>query len=70
MSNGPILIAYTIRERSGKKFWIRIGSAFHNRDGSINVKLDALPIDGQIQLREYLRDEKRDQGGEDDVPFG
>ena len=45
---------FTIVERQGseKKFWVRIGTAFTNRDQSINVRLDAIPVNGQIQIRE------------------
>ena len=48
------LAAYVIVERKGydKPFWNRIGSAFYNRDGSINILLDAFPVQGKIQLRE------------------
>jgi len=35
-----------------KDLWIRIGSAFDNNDGSINIKLNALPLSGKLQLRE------------------
>lgn len=49
----PKLVVYTIveREKDGKSFWVRIGSAFHNRDGSIHVKLDAVPINGTLHIR-------------------
>jgi hypothetical protein len=45
---------YTIVRRNGyqKGFWIRIGGAFVNQDQSINVKLDALPVNGELQIRE------------------
>ena len=46
-----MMIAYTIVERGDKKYWVRCGAAFHNRDGSLNVRLDALPVNGQVQLR-------------------
>lgn len=49
------LIAYTIvgqREKDGKKLWVRIGSAFRNRDGSINVQLDAVPVNGTLHIRQ------------------
>lgn len=36
------------RERSR---WVRVGVAFDNRDGSINVLLDALPLSGRLQIR-------------------
>ena len=46
---------YTITERdNGKSFWTKIGVGFVNTDGSINLKLDAIPIGGhQIQVRDY-----------------
>jgi len=48
-------VVYTIVERSrdGRKFWLRVGSAFNNHDGSINVYLDAMPTNGQLQIRDY-----------------
>ena len=37
---GP-LAAYTIVERSGKKFWVRIGDAVRAPGGGIHIRLDA-----------------------------
>lgn len=31
--------------------WIKVGIAFVNRDASVNVILDALPLNGKLQLR-------------------
>lgn len=54
-------VAYTIVERGeGKNFWLRVGTAFENRDGSLNVYLDAIPVNGRLQIREYQPDEERD----------
>lgn len=45
---------YTIIESSAdKKRWVRIGIAFVNRDGSLNVKLDANPISGELHIRDF-----------------
>jgi hypothetical protein len=46
---------YTIVERPGadKKFWVRIGTAFTNRDSSLNVHLDASPTNGQLHIRDW-----------------
>ncbi len=54
-------VVYTIveRTRDGKKFWLRIGAAFRNRDGSLNVHLDAMPTNGTLQIRDYQRFEER-----------
>lgn len=43
---------YTVLERKERSLWIRIGTAFVNRDGSLNVKLDALPINGALHIRD------------------
>jgi hypothetical protein len=48
------LVVYTIveREKDKKKLWIRIGTAFRNRDGSLNAMLDAVPTNGSLHIRE------------------
>lgn len=52
---------WTISERKGKEgkegkegkdIWTKIGSAFDNKDGSLNVYLNALPMNGKLQIRE------------------
>jgi hypothetical protein len=40
-----------VEGRNGKTFWIRIGNAFVNRDGSTNVYLNAYPASGKLQIR-------------------
>lgn len=47
------MIVYTVvtRERDDKKFWVRVGDAHVNRDGSIDVRLDAVPTNGTLHLR-------------------
>ncbi len=49
------LVVYTIvaRERDGRKFWVRIGTAFRNRDGSLNAILDAVPTNGTLHIRPF-----------------
>jgi len=51
---------YTIIEREGyeKNFWVRIGTAFENRDGSQSIFLDALPVNGRL----HVRDRKKKEG--------
>ena len=34
-------------------YWARLGNAHTNKDDSINVYLDTLPMNGKIQLRAY-----------------
>ncbi len=54
------LAVYAIPEkRDGveKTFWPKIGVAFWNRDGSINILLDALPLGtNRLQVREMRED--------------
>ncbi|MDJ0766151.1 MAG: hypothetical protein QNJ97_24425 [Myxococcota bacterium] len=49
-----ILKVYTIVEKPGSQrgYWLNIGLASDNRDGSISVKLDALPMNGLLNIRE------------------
>lgn len=57
-----ILKVYTIVEKPGlaKGIWLEIGVASENRDGSYQAKLDALPVNGAIHIREY--DSNRNKG--------
>ena len=50
-----ILKIYTIVQKPGEQrdIWLEIGVAVENRDGSLNAKLDALPVNGAIHVREY-----------------
>lgn len=42
---------FTVVDRGGKSYWVRIGAAFGNYDGSETVLLDALPLNGKMQIR-------------------
>jgi len=48
---------FTVVDRSGKSFWVRIGAAFENYDGSETVLLDALPLNGKMQIRSPIAKE-------------
>jgi len=54
-------VVYTIVERrkDEKSFWTRIGVAFVNRDGSWNVHLDAVPVNGKLHIRDPKTPEER-----------
>ena len=45
---------FGIVDRGGQSFWTRIGVAFVNEDGSLNVRLNYLPTDpgSTIQVRD------------------
>ena len=52
LTTGKRLAVFSIREGKGGTVWVRAGSAFVNRDGSLNVLLDVLPLDGKLHVRE------------------
>ena len=45
-------VVYTIVERGPSRHWLRVGLAFVNADGSLNVRRDAMPFNGQLQIRD------------------
>jgi hypothetical protein len=60
MEASKMKIVYAISDRNSRKYWNRIGVAFINGDGSINVKLEAVPVSGEMQIRDYVpRDDAR-----------
>jgi hypothetical protein len=81
LTAGKRLAVFSIREGKGGSIWVRAGSAFVNKDGSLNVLLDVLPLDGKLHVREAA--DKRDtaqagggggryglDGGLDSLPVG
>ncbi|MCC6805824.1 MAG: hypothetical protein IT381_00240 [Deltaproteobacteria bacterium] len=43
-----------IRQPEGKKpIWQRVGIAFVNRDLSLNVKLNSMPTNGELHIRDF-----------------
>ncbi|MFO0663630.1 MAG: hypothetical protein U0174_06740 [Polyangiaceae bacterium] len=57
METKTMKIVYTVVEREAgkekKSFWVRIGVGYVNSDGSLNLKLDAMPVNGSLQVRDY-----------------
>jgi len=52
--NKTMKVVWTVVERGqGKSFWTRVGVGFVNRDGSITLRLDAIPMSGTLQVREW-----------------
>jgi len=51
MSKKPDLIAYVAKEgKDEKSFFTRIGAAWANTKGGFSIRLDALPVNGEIVL--------------------
>lgn len=59
-SKRPRAVYAVVPKQEGKDVWLRVGSAFDNRDGSVTVLLDAVPVGGKLQIREY---QPRDNAG-------
>lgn len=59
MESSKMKVVYVISKRGTRSFWNRVGVAFVNSDGSLNVKLESLPVSGELQIRDYVpRDER------------
>jgi hypothetical protein len=46
-------IVYAACERGGRPCLSRIGVAFIDADGALNVKLEALPVSGELRILDY-----------------
>lgn len=66
------------RGEGKKDWWLRIGTAFANKDGSWTVMLDALPTNGKLIIRDEQERDRSDEPPrrapqrsreDDDVPF-
>jgi hypothetical protein len=51
-----------IERKDGKTFWMRVGSAFTNKDLSVNIHLDVLPANLKLQVREFDEDDLQTRG--------
>lgn len=65
MEQSKIKFIYVITGKGERKFWNKVGVAFVNRDGSLNCKLDSLPVDGELHIRDYVAQNER--GAEPDA---
>lgn len=55
MENNKIKDVYHIANKDGEKaIWTRIGIAFVNKDDSLNVLLNTIPLDGKIHIRDKI----------------
>lgn len=58
----PNFVVYTIVDSNGDAddYWQRVGAAWTNKDGSINITLNALPLNGKLHIREPKASESSD----------
>ncbi len=69
------VIAHIERANGKGSYWMRLGTAFPNKDESINVYLDAIPVDLKtcaLQLREMDEEDfkKKDYSSSRMLPLG
>jgi hypothetical protein len=52
---------FQVRDRGEdrKAVWTELGIGFENKDGSINLMLNAVPLTGKLQVRTYEVKEAR-----------
>lgn len=50
-TKGGRLAVFSLKQTPNGTVWVRAGSAWTNRDSSINVYLDVLPLDGKLHVR-------------------
>lgn len=66
LEQGKRLQVFSIKEivekNEKKSMWVKAGSAWINRDGSMNVYLDVLPLDGKLHVREPIPERAQSNG--------
>lgn len=55
---GLQLTVFSINRYGEHTQWARAGIAWINRDGSINLRLDVLPLQGELHLREKQKEDQ------------
>ena len=51
---------FSIRQTKNGSIWTRVGTAYPNKDSSLNVVLDSLPVDGRLHIR-VMKSESKPQ---------
>ncbi|MBC7793201.1 MAG: hypothetical protein H7Z43_05810 [Clostridia bacterium] len=61
MQDNKIKAVYQIidNEKLKKPIWRRIGTAFVNRDDSINIEIDSLPVGGKMHIRDFFKEDEK-----------
>ena len=58
-SKQPDLVAYSVSGAEVKSYFNRVGAAWANKRGGYNVRLDALPVNGELVLLPPREEESR-----------
>lgn len=67
----PQLRVYSLIPRDkDSPFWLHIGWAYENKDGNgFTLRLQALPLNDKLVIREYIPEEGLESAPEDDKPI-
>lgn len=56
---GTRLSVFSVRrDKRGASYWVKAGMAWVNKDESVNVYLDVLPLDGTLHCREAVAERR------------
>lgn len=55
-----VLCPIAPKDPTKKTLWVRMGTAFVNKDNSINLYLNGLPVNGKLQVRDFDEREERE----------
>lgn len=63
-TNAPALIAYQVGQSKdgGKNYWRRIGAAWKNKKGGFQLRLESMPMNGELVLLPPREPEANDKG--------
>ena len=57
IKHGKRYTVYSVRKAGNTAaVWVKAGYAWGNRDGSVNVSLEVLPVDGKLHIRDTGKD--------------
>lgn len=67
---GKRYTVFSIRkaERGDASVWTRAGNAFLNKDGSLNLYLDVLPMSGVLHVREAVEERRAENDSQQELP--
>jgi hypothetical protein len=69
MDSAKMKIVWMISQNGDRSFWTKIGVGHVNRDGSINLVLDAIPLGAhKLQLRDYTPRDAEPREGASPAP--
>ena len=62
------LTVFSIKKWKGGSIWVRAGAAWINKDGSMAIRLDVLPLDGALHVRETAENAAENAADSGTVP--